>query len=629
MIQSRPRLALALMACGMFAATADAQSKFARALPADTLAFFSFPDITKSIQDMQSAPIAKMWHEGEVQDFLGDAINWIDAKFDENLEMGKAMHDAGHLPFDPNELMQLRLESLSFALTKLDIQKTDNDVMPNFGVIMHADLGQSARIWKKALTTALEMLAQQAGEKAELTQYDVGEAKVYKLAPTKEGIPLALNLAFTGNAMVMGTLQPEVQSFLTALDGNESHLAASASYMRSAQRLTLQDAEAEMYVRPGGFIDFAMNALRVAKEEERDFPEMIDIDGIDRAIAALGLRSIKAIGATTTYANGRCESDSYTVCPKDERRGLTALGAGEIDMSMLRWVPKDAASLSIGAMNVGGIYSTLVDALNAYDKDFAEMALGRLGEMEKQVGMSIKNDIFGAFGDRYISWQLPMASFTSAPEMAIICEMKNKDGLLNALKRASEMSQGMIELEENERRGIKVYQLLVDYDFGGGGFNPLAMFTPTFSFKDDYLVLAFSTGDIKRAFKRMAREDNPKGDIRTNAEFAPYLESLPKSGITSLSFRDWKAEFESYYQIGTTFLAFVPLDDEIPIDLSLLPDASTLTQHLCGSVTWAQTTDTGMVTRSIGPWGPETVAILCAGIAGGAATFAAMSPRGF
>ena len=61
-------------------------------------------------------------------------------------------------------------------------------------------------------------------------------------------------------------------------------------------------------------------------------------------------------------------------------------------------------------------------------------------------------------------------------------------------------------------------------------------------------------------------------------------------------------------------------DDEIPIDLSLLPDSSTLTQHLCGSVAWSRLTDAGVESRSVGPWGPETVALLGGLVgAGGAA----------
>ena len=41
--------------------------------------------------------------------------------------------------------------------------------------------------------------------------------------------------------------------------------------------------------------------------------------------------------------------------------------------------------------------------------------------------------------------------------------------------------------------------------------------------------------------------------------------------FTSLGFTDWKAQFESLYQVLTSVLAFVPMSEEVPIDISLLP----------------------------------------------------------
>ena len=48
-----------------------------------------------------------------------------------------------------------------------------------------------------------------------------------------------------------------------------------------------------------------------------------------------------------------------------------------------------------------------------------------------------------------------------------------------------------------------------------------------------------------------------------------------------------------------------------------------------GSVTWTRVTEDGMSTRSIGPWGPETIAMLTGGLAAGGATFAFMAGMGF
>ena len=77
-------------------------------------------------------------------------------------------------------------------------------------------------------------------------------------------------------------------------------------------------------------------------------------------------------------------------------------------------------------------------------------------------------------------------------------------------------------------------------------------------------------------------------------------------------------DFGQPYQLATSVLAFVPIGDEIPFDLSLLPDSSTLTQHLFGAVAWSTWDETGFRTTSIGPFGPEVVALV-GGLAGAGA----------
>jgi hypothetical protein len=98
---------------------------------------------------------------------------------------------------------------------------------------------------------------------------------------------------------------------------------------------------------------------------------------------------------------------------------------------------------------------------------------------------------------------------------------------------------------------------------------------------------------------------------------------LPKDGIHSISFSDWKANFEGIYQAVTSMAAFIPVNDDIPIDLSLLPDVATLTQHLFGAVSWSRADGDGFYGLSQGPWGPETIGLLGGAIGAGAGFYGA------
>jgi hypothetical protein len=152
--------------------------------------------------------------------------------------------------------------------------------------------------------------------------------------------------------------------------------------------------------------------------------------------------------------------------------------------------------------------------------------------------------------------------------------------------------------------------------------NPFDIINPTFAFKDGYLVAGFSASDIRRVFERMERtDDDPKNDIRGNKEYARYADAVTGE-VQSLGFTDWKAQFESYYQILTSVLAFVPMNEDVPIDMSLLPDVATLTQHLYGSLSYSKEDGGGFASTTISPFGPEVAVLAAAGVIAGAGVFA-------
>lgn len=622
---SRLLLAPSLIVAAFVAASVPAQIQLRNALPENTIMYVGMPDIDRSIADMRAMPLLQMWHEEEVQDFFADALKMLDTEFEKALAQGRAAYEQGMLPFDPDSLLKLRVRGFGAAVTTLDIRagsERGDDPVPHFGMLMQIDFGDTAPAWRNILDFGLNMLEMQA--RGELTKEEtkVGDATLLTFVPPETD--MSLNVAFAGNTMVVGSIKSEVVAFLNNASNGTRVLSDSHNFKTTFAQLDGQGVVAESFIQPGPVLDFVVKFLWLASEEAPDFPAFLDIAGIERSIEALGLRSCQAMGFTSVYApNGdqgnKSVAKSFVYSPEPERKGVFGGGNKELDMEFLKWVPKDAASFNAMTFDLASIYDALIDALTAYDENMAQMMLGQLGMYEDQFGISIKGDLVGAFGNQVISWSMPMAALGTTPEMAILVEVKDQQKLLQTMHTMSSLSDGAFDIDESERRGIKVYQLQINYDpTGGMGINPLDMFIPTFSFKDGYMVAGFSTGDVKRVFKRMDREDNPSGDIRSNTEFAPYLAGLPQSGLNSISFSDWKANFEGIYQMVTSLAAFIPVNDDIPIDLSLLPDVATLTQHLFGSVSWARSDGAGFHGMSQGPWGPETLAILGAGIGAGA-----------
>lgn len=593
-------------------------------LPKDTMMAVTAPDLSMSMAEFQQMPLAKMWQEEEVQTFFADVMEMAHEQIGEGLAMAKKMHADGQLPIDPDELMKLRLNGGTFAITKMGMSETERGPMPKMGFVLHLDFGQSADTWNMLVQMGLGMMMGEAGDKITRTDSEIGGVKMMTIAPTRtRGLEMSLNVAMVPNGLIISTLADDLNGIVTNMTNKTPALTTAPGFAAATKPLNGAGAEAQVFMAPDPMMDFAMSALRLAVENEREL-KMVDMDGVERAMKAMGMDNLGTMGAATNYENGKAVTRSFAT------RGMMGgtAASSSVDTAFLKWVPKDAVSFSAGALDVASIYDTLQKGLMAYDPELAKQMLSQLGQIEEQLGFSIRGDLFGAVGNHYISWSMAMGTISSVPEVAMLLKINNEEKLVNALKNMAAMTEGMVEIEEGTKRGVKAYQVQVNFDpMDGMGMNPFDMIQPTFAFKDGYMVIGFSASDVKRVFKRMDREDNPKGDIRSNKEFMAIAESIP-AGVDSMSFTDWKANFESIYQLATGVLAFVPMPEDVPIDMSLLPDSETLTQHLFASVSYSKSDANGRTSVDVSPFGPETWVVLGALVGGTAGAFAVMGNQG-
>lgn len=595
-------------------------------LPKKTMMAISAPDLSVSMAEFQKMPLAKMWGEDEVQTFFADVMEMAKEQMDEGLARAKEMHAQGALPIDPEQLMKLRVNGGTFAITNMEMTMGDFGPMPKFGFLVHLDFGESAGTWNQLIQMGLGMLKAQAGDNATMTEWNIGDVKAMTMAPNggPEGMEMSLNVAMVPNGIVLGTLTEDVKGVVTNWVNKTPVLSQTSGFAAATKRLDTAGAEAQMFMSPDPMVDFGMGMLKMAIENERDL-EMVNYEGVERAMQAMGMKNLGSMAMSTSYVDGKCITKTYHA---NGEGATTAAQGTKVDTKFLKWVPKDAVSFSAGGLNVSSFYDTLVKGLQAYDPNFAQQMLGQLAEIEKQLGFSIRGDLFGSLGDHYITWSMPMGTISSAPEMAFLMKVNNQEKLVGSLKNIAALTQGMVEIEEGTKRGLKSYQVQINYDpMDGMGMNPFDMFQPTFAFKDGYMVVGFSASDVKRVFKRMDREDNPKGDIRSNKEFMAIAGQIPE-GVDSLMFTDWKANFESMYQLLTGVLAFVPMPEDVPIDMSLLPDSETLTQHLYASLSYTKSTAGGTETVDVSPFGPETWLAIGALVGGAAGAAAVMEGRG-
>ena len=625
-----------LLLSALLLAPLAAQGSVLPYLPKNTLMAASLPDITTSIAEFQAMPLAKMWAEPEVQTFVGDAVKMLRKQVDEALAQAREQHKQGGLPVDPDEVLKLRVESATLAVTKLAVKTTENGLEQDIGLMAHFHFGASASAWLPLVRMGIDQLVAATEGEFERTDGKLDNETLIslKLKPDSANTSPDLHFVLLADGLLTGTDLDEVRETLAAMKAKTTMLGATADYQAGFANLDTKGAEMELFLRPSGLVEFGLSAMQVA--EDMGQLEGLAMDGVRRAVDALGLRKLGALSLTQSYMDGKAVNRGFIGASNvgaesggAAATGATAAPARKVDMAMLKWVPKDAASFATGSFDVEWLYGMLTKALDAYGPEAAKEFQSALAASEKELGFSLRDDLLLAFGDHYAMWALPQASLNTPPESTILIKVKDDARVLKAIKGLVAASDGRLELEEGEKRGIMVYQLSVNAEEieGLGGMNPLEAYMPTFSFKNGYLVACFSPSDVKRAFARLDRkEDEPKGDIRGNKEFASIAASIP-ADVTYFSYVDWKAAFEGYYQIATGLLGFIPMGEDVPLDMAQIPDSATLTKHLFPSVSYGRVDANGTVTTSMSPIGPEVYALLLAiGIGGGVAV---TSMRGF
>lgn len=624
-------LTLALT-CSLLSVSILAQQPLLPFLPADTLMAVSVPNLEATMASMSEMPLAKIWREEEVQKFLGDAREMLKTRIDEMLREAKQMHEQGAFPMDPEKLLSLRMRGGTFAITKMGIQMGDSGPEPEFGFMLHMDFGESAEQWNALIQLGMAMLKERASSKLSMEESKVGDVLVISMVPM--GMPnigaMGINVAMVPNGILLGTLKDQVLSVVESMQKGKPVLAESANYKNTLKHISADGVEAEVYMRPVGFIDFGLAALKMS--EQLNPTLNLDVDGFKRSIDVMGLRAMQAMGAATSYKGGKAITTSFMGIPAPSRTPVVEAmfgGSKTLDQGFLKWVPKEAVSFHAGTVDALSLYDGMMDAFKAYSEPLATQMNAEMAKAEKEIGFSLRDDLFGAIGDTYAYWYMPFSPTPTPPESALVVKVKDEEKLLKVFRAIAARSDGMFTLDESEKRGVKSYQVRINIEqLNAMPVNPFESLTPTFAFKGGYMVAGFSASDIRRVFKMMDRKDDETtaaADIRSNKEFAAYAGKIP-ADIQSLGFTDWKMMMESVYTAITTVLAIIPMSEDIPIDTAMLPDAGTITKHMFGSLSYSRADAAGYTWSNSSPFGME-VGLL--GVVGAVMVAVGVSMRGF
>ena len=612
-----------------------AQDPFKAALPESTSLYVAAPNIKRWFEGFKNTALYKIWREEEVQEFFADALAELDKQVTQGLGMAKAMHEQGQLPIDPEKLYKTLTQDfngIAFAITDLQMpagQETPGRV----GMMLSIDFGKGSKVVQDGLAMLAQIAVAQSGGKVSLTNVKVGEVAMSVMKPPAGGptamVPhLGAAWGFVNGRLVLGTDVKRTEQVIKAMSSSDNapakSMVASEAYQTFSRRTSANRSDLEFYMKPASLIATCMSGLRFAAMMNPEIGQKVDVDGVARVIDVLGLNGLKSLGFSSGYNGEKGYFKSFVDAPAAERKGLLAIGGGSVDQNKINWIPKDVASFSIANFgNLEKIYTVAMDAVKAYDPGVHELVKGKLGEVEGNLELSLQKDVFGAFRGDLVTYSKPMQAMLASPAMVFMLGCPKPDRTVHVLKKLCALSDGMFSINESAGDDAKFYTVDIMLD-DMGGMDPTGIIDPTFTFKDGMFVFGLSRQDVKDALNGIAGKGGDS--VKANPAFKPFANTIPEK-VNSLSFSDVAATVDGVYGQLSGVLGIVPIPADVPIDLGLLPSVETITKHLFGSVSWARTDDAGIYGEAVGPFGPELVVGLGAGVAVGVGVLVAMDQR--
>jgi len=110
-------------------------------------------------------------------------------------------------------------------------------------------------------------------------------------------------------------------------------------------------------------------------------------------------------------------------------------------------------------------------------------------------------------------------------------------------------------------------------------------------------------------------EGAPVGAER-NAGFRRFADRVPE-GAASIAYSDPRPTIETVYGITSSVLPLLGAGGDLPVDLSALPTAEVITDHLFGSVSYSVADAEGLHSRSFSSFGADAFGIAAGALLGG------------
>jgi prepilin-type processing-associated H-X9-DG protein len=301
------------------------------------------------------------------------------------------------------------------------------------------------------------------------------------------------------------------------------------------------------------------------------------------AIDALGVRSVKAIGSSSSIVDKGFKDVIYVHAPGERRGVMKLFTAGGNVMDMLRYFPEDVTSVSTFGLDVPVLWQEFESITRRLEPKNADEMAQSISELEQNLELNFEKDVLGMFdGPMAVGvWGTPL------PFPQAMAAVRLRDGAQPERVIGKLLSMTGKEPTETEYEGHRIFSVPM----------PGAPIVPSYTVFKDCLLVSVSPQTLKSALSRLTAASSRS--VADNLALKEALAQVPKPG-TAFGYADTAVVFTTLYTSMTTTLQLQ--QQNLPINLAELPPAEVISRHLFPAVSSATVDREGIVFTSYGPF---------------------------
>lgn len=547
----RYALLLPLLAIG---AAARAPFRLENLLPETTLLFAETPSASDFRAAFKKTPLHALFQEEEVRQFADSAITGF---LKETADFRREFEKALGIPWD--SAWELPTGQIAFAASTILQEK---DSQPD--LVLTLDCAGRRATLQKALAFVRERHDARAAEKAKV--WKTGDVEVLSGALNRD---LPWHAAVLDDALVVTTWKGRMEQIVGALRQPPAKpLSRSTTFTKAREKSG--GKELFLYADLAGFV--------------RGVEERLG-DDAKKVVRALGLQGFTTAAGGLSFGP-RFVKERFFLGTAGERKGLAKLLSLKGAAHGFEAAPEGSLQYLSFSIDAGELYDTVLEILKGSNEIDYQQALDRIDRFEKESGISLRNDLFPAFGPRITSYSaLPREGFL--PDSVTCFEIKDAARFDKCLKAA--LRNLGAELGPIDFRGKRIECLKFT---APAEFDPLRMILSSLYILRDgeklYVTgiasVAFGYGAANALKREILRRERPR--LSASAPVREWLGGKT-DGASLVLYWDLERTFTHAYNTSAPLVVmFQGLLRTLGLraDLMRLPLGETIGRHLGASV---------------------------------------------